>query len=237
MKTYIKEIIASSVIFSLVAVMSFVALEAGKTSAAATEDQFTITATIASEISFTAGAADVTLSPSLGGLTGGTSTAETNVRVLTNDTNGYTMTIKASSTPAMQGMTQPNDITDYTSVSSSSPDFVYNPNSTTTGFTFAYSISASTTADLAQKFKDDGSACNTGSGNTIFPNAGGLETATSASCWYGMSTTATSTIVRTSATPTNGATTTIYLRLTVMPNSNPTEDDYRATTTFTATTN
>lgn len=236
MKTYIREIVASTAIFALVASLSFVGLEAPSSEAASTEDQFTATQNITSEIAFTQGALDLNMVPITGGLTGGTSTAETHVRVLTNNLEGYNMTIKASSTPAMQGMTQTNDIDDYTPVNPDAPDFQYNVPS---GFEFAYSVSASTTADLHQKFKDDGSSiCGSGGTlDTIFPNNGGLASATSSSCWYKLMTSSTSTINRSTQTPNSGATTTIYFRLTVNPNSNPTEDDYRATTTFTATTN
>ena len=219
-----KEVISASVIVGLLFVTLFSGFEAQSTSAASAEDQFTIDQTITSEISFATAAGNVTMNPSLGGLTGGTSTGETHVNVLTNDTAGYTMTIKASSSPAMQGTTQSEDIADYTPATAGIPDFNY---SVPTNFEFAYTISASTTADLAQKFKDDTSVCNAGSADT---NA-------SSTCWYGLSTTATSTIVRSSATSLNGATTTIFFRLTVNPNTSPVEDIYRATTTFTATTN
>lgn len=166
--------------------------------------------------------ADVVMSPSLGGLTGGTSTGATTILVTTTNPAGYTMTIKASSSPAMQGNTQANDIADYTPLVPGIPDFSY---SVPTSYEFGYSVSASTTADLAQKFKDDGSSsCNTGS----------LDTNASSTCWYGLSTTATSTILRSSATPSGGATTTLFFRLTVNVNSAPTEDSYNATTTITA---
>jgi len=191
----------------------------------AIEDQFTITQTITSEISFATTAADVTMTPSLGGLTGGTSNGTTTVVVVTNDSSGYTMTIKASSSPAMQGNTQGGSVADYTQASTYVPDFTF---SVPTGEEFGYSVSASTTADLAQKFLDNGSdTCNTGS----------ADTSGTASCWYSLSTTATSTIFRSSETTVYGSTSSVYFKLRINSGSAVPEDTYVATTTLTATTN
>lgn len=192
--------------------------------ASAIEDQFTVTQVVTSEISFLTNATDVTMNGTLTGLTGGTSTGLTQVRVLTNDSAGYTMTIKASSSPAMQGNTQGGSIADYTPATSNVPDFAY---SVPSNYEFGYTVSASTTSDLAQKFLDNGSTCNTGA----------LDTSASASCWYGLSTTATSTVVRATATPSSGATTTIFFQLKINSGSNVPEDTYVATTTLTVTTN
>ena len=190
----------------------------------AIEDQFTVTQTITSEISFSTTANNVTMSPSLGGITGGTSNGTTTVVVLTNENAGYTMTIKASSSPAMQGNTQGGTIADYTPAATGIPDFTY---SVPSSQEFGYSVSASTTADLAQKFLDDTTTCNTGS----------ADTSGAASCWYGLSTTATSTILRTSETSASGSKSSVYFKLTINSGSAVPEDVYVATTTLTATTN
>jgi hypothetical protein len=193
--------------------------------ASAIEDQFTVSQTVTSEISFAASASDVTMNGSLTGLTGGTSTGLTQVRVLTNDSSGYTMTIKASSSPAMQGNTQGGTIADYTPSTAGVPDYTF---SVPSSYEFGYTVSASTTSDLAQKFLDNGSnTCNTGS----------ADTSSLTSCWYGLSTTATSTVVRDSETPDSGATTTIFFQLKINSGSNVVEDTYVATTTLTVTTN
>ncbi len=190
-------------------------------------DQFTISQTITSEITFAATAADVTMSASIPGITGGVANGSTQVRILTNDAAGYTMTISASGTPAMQGNTQGGSIPDYTPGTAGIPDYVHAVAANTAEF--AYTVSASTTGDLALKFRDSGSACNTGSSDT-----GGF-----ASCWYGLSSTATSTITRSSWTAVSGSTSTIFFRTLVNSNPNPTipEDIYVATTTLTATVN
>jgi hypothetical protein len=207
----------------LIVALGFVVVE--PTLSRAIEDQFVVTQTITSEISFSTTAADVAMTPSLGGLTGGTSNGTTTVVVLTNDTAGYTMTVKASSSPAMQGDVTTDSIADYTPATAGIPDYAY---SVPSGEEFGYTVLASTTSDLAQKFLDNGSnTCNTGSSDT----------SGAASCWYGLSTTATSTIVRTSATAASGSTSSLVFKLTVNAGSSVEEDTYTATTTLTATTN
>lgn len=194
----------------------------------AVEDQFTVSQTITSEITFVTTANNVTMSPSIAGITGGSSYGQTQVAVYTNDSAGFTMTITASSSPALQGNTQGGFINDYSSASASIPDFAYS--SSTLPAEFGYSVSASTTADLAQKFLDNGSTCN----------AGASDTNGHQSCWYGLSTVATSTMFRTSETAApSGATSTIFFRVYVPSNPSPSlpEDTYTATATLTATTN
>lgn len=222
MKNYIKECLVGAFVLNLAFAVIFVMAEPqlGR----AIEDQFTINQTIASEISFATTAADVTMVGTLGGITGGTSNGTTTVIVYTSDSAGYTMTIKASTSPAMQGNTQGDSIADYTPAGAGVPDFVY---SVPTGEEFGYTVSASTTSDLAQKFLDDGAACNTGS----------ADTSGSASCWYGLSTTATTTIVRATETAASGSTSTITFKLTINSGGLVVEDTYTATATLTATTN
>jgi len=220
---YLKESIASSLILCLIVTLGFIVVE--PTISRAVEDQFVVTQSITSEISFSTTAANVAMTPSLGGLTGGTSNGTTTVVVLTNDSAGYTMTIKASSSPAMQGDVTTDSIADYTPATAGIPDYAY---SVPSDEEFGYTVLASTTSDLAQKFLDNGSnTCNTGSADT-----GGAT-----SCWYGLSTTATSTIVRTTATSASGSTSSIVFKLTVNAGSSVEEDSYTATTTLTATTN
>lgn len=220
---YVKECISGALILNLAFAVMFVMAE--PTIGKAIEDQFIVTQVVTSEISFATTASDVTMTPSLGGVTGGTSNGTTTVVVLTNDTSGYTMTVIASSSPAMQGDLTTASIADYTPAAAGIPDFTY---SVPTSAEFGYTVSASTTADLAQKFKDDGaSACNTGS----------ADTSGSASCWYGLSTVATSTIVRSTATPASGSTSSMTFKLTINSGAGVTEDTYKATTTLTAVTN
>ena len=190
-------------------------------------DQFSISQSVPAEISFVGTGADVTMDTAIPGLTGGTANGATQVRVYTNNNTGYTMTIAASGTPAMQGNTQGGSIPNYTNATAGIPDFSHSVGANTGEF--AYTVSASTTSDLAQKFLDDTAACNTGS----------ADTSGSSSCWYGLSSSATSTILRTTATTASGATTTFFFRTQITSNPAPSiaEDTYTATTTLTATAN
>ncbi len=189
--------------------------------------QFTTSQTVTAEISFLTAASIVTMDSSIPGLTGGTANGSMQVRVFTNNSEGYSMTIAASGTPAMQGTTQGGSIQNYTNTAANVPDYAFSVGVNTGEF--GYTVSASTTSDLAQKFLDNTSACNVGS----------TDTAGSASCWYGLSTSATSTINRTTETEASGATTTLFFRTQITSSPSPAipEDIYVATTTLTAVTN
>lgn len=194
-----------------------------------TEDrsQFTISQDIGAEISFLTPASNITMA-SIAGLTGGVATGTTFVRVLTNDIDGFTMTIEASSTPAMQGETQGGTIPNYTPATAGSPDYGFSVPANTAEF--GYTISATTSSDLAQKFLDDGAGnCNTSTNDT---NG-------AATCWYSLFTTATSVINRTTATESSGATSTLFFKTHVSSNPVPAldQDTYTATATLTATVN
>lgn len=215
--------IAASFFITLTLALGFVFIEPLVTRAI--EDQFTVTQVITSEISFVTPTSDLTMNGSIAGLTGGVSYGSTTVRIFTNDTSGFTATIKASSSPAMQGNVA-GTIADYTPATTGIPDYAY---SVPSGEEFGFTVSGSSTTFMAQKFLDDGaSVCN---------SAGGVDTSTSATCWMGLSTTATSTLVSNTYTAASGATSTIVWRLTVSPNSSVPEGTYVSTSTITAVTN
>ncbi len=228
MTTILKEkrdIFMISVALGLLASFLFMLLEPAISRATTgTETQFTITQVVTSEIAFSTHAANVTMVGSLPGITGGTSNGQTQVIVTTNNVTGYQMTIVASSSVGMIGNTGGGNIPHYTPASTSIPDYTFLVPANTGEF--GYSVSASTTSDLAQKFLDNGSTtCNTGS----------ADTGTLASCWYNQSTVATSTINRTTATAASGATSTIFFRVTINANPSPAipAATYVATSTLT----
>lgn len=193
---------------------------------AAIEDQFTITQSITAEISFLTPSTDVTMGPSIAGITGGTSNGGTQVIVLTNNATGYNMTLTASSSLGMIGNGQGGTIPAYIPTATGVPDF--NFTTPANRARFGYTVEATTTNDLDQSFKDNGSnTCNTGS------------TDTANSCWLNASTTAETIINRSSATTASGATTTIKFRVVVNASPLPAipQDTYVATTTLTATVN
>jgi hypothetical protein len=216
-------IVGASLIALLFLGFGFVAAEPAIVNAI--EDQFTVSLSVTSEISFLAQANDITLSPALAGITGGAAVGSTTVRVYTNDSSGYSMTLTASSSVGMLGNSQGGNIPAYVPAATNVPDFAFTTPANRARF--GYTVEASTTADLAAAFKDNGSACNTGSSDAAY------------ACWLNASSTAFTIINRTSQTSGSGATTTIGFRVVI--NSSPVpsipEDTYVATTTLTATTN
>lgn len=95
---------------------------------------------------------------SLNGLTGGTAVGTASWRIETNSPAGYTMYINASTSPALKSSNF--YFADYVQAGAA-PDYSFTlPISSST---FAYSAEGS---NISSYFKDNGSACNTGSGNT-----------------------------------------------------------------------
>jgi hypothetical protein len=188
--------------------------------------QFTETLGVTSEIAFAQSGSNITMTPNLPGLTGGTANGATQVRVVTNNNTGYNMTIVASSSLGMIGNTYGGTIPAYASAVNGVPDFTFTTPANRARF--GYTVEASTTADLTQTFKDNGSTtCGTGANDTVDR------------CWIAATTTAVQIINRSSYTADNGATTTIKFRVVINSNPSPLipEDTYVATTTLTATEN
>lgn len=156
---------------------------------------------------------DITLSPTIGGITGGTSNGSTNFTVTTDNPAGYTVTIKASTTPALQSSL--DTIADYTATASS-PDFAFSIPSTASRFGFTVEGT-----DIASSFKDNGSACNTGSSDTADK------------CWAGLSTSAQTILNRTSANHPSGTASTLKFRVQSGSSHVQTSGTYVATTTIT----
>ncbi len=158
-------------------------------------------------------ASDVTMSPSIGGVTGGTSNGSTAFTVTTDGAAGYTTTIKASSSPAMQS---PFDtVADYTPAGAD-PDFTFSVGATAAEFGFTPEGT-----DIATRFKDNGASCNTGSGDTTD------------ACWAPLTTSDQTILTRTSANHTAGTLTTLKFRLTSGSAHILTNGTYVATTTIT----
>ncbi len=159
---------------------------------------------------------DVTMSPSLGGITGGTSNGSTNVTVTTDSPSGYQLTITASSSPAL--VSGSNSFADYTVGTPGTPD--YNFSVLATDSEFAFSPEGT---DIANKYKDNGTnACNTGSSDTADK------------CWDALSTSAQVIANRTSGNHPSGTVTTIKFRAESGASHLQPEGVYTATTTVTA---
>jgi hypothetical protein len=190
-------------------------------------DQFTVSQLVSEEMSIVTPPSDVTMSPTLGGLTGGTANGSTQVIVRTSNITGYNLTLEASSSLGMIGITNPaNYIPAYTPSVEGVPDYDF---TTAVGTArFGYSVEASTTADLAQIFRNNGSVCNDASGGDVADH-----------CWLNSSTTPVTIVNRSTQTTASGATTTINFRVEFNGTPSPVipDDTYISTTTITATTN
>ncbi|OGG65107.1 hypothetical protein A2929_03625 [Candidatus Kaiserbacteria bacterium RIFCSPLOWO2_01_FULL_45_25] len=160
------------------------------------------------------GGQNVSLSPSIGGLTGGTSNGSTSVVVLTDSPSGYELTIVAANSPAMQNGAE--TIADYVPVASPAADFTF-----TTGSTDAHFGFSPEGDDIVLRYKDSGGVCGVDSLDTTL------------ACWDGLSTSDTVVAQGPSNQP-NGATTTINFRVGVGGSAPVVAGTYIATTTLTA---
>lgn len=157
-------------------------------------------------------AADVSMAPAIGGISGGTATGSTAVTVTTDNRAGYTLSIQAENDPAMQSPT--STIADYTPTGD--PDFTFDTLATESHF--GYSPEGT---DIVDRFKDDGGSCNTGSGDTADR------------CWDGLTTSAVDIASAGSANHPNGTETTIKFQVGVGGSVTQTPGTYTATTTLT----
>ncbi|TAL48896.1 hypothetical protein EPN83_02975 [Patescibacteria group bacterium] len=158
-------------------------------------------------------AADVTLSPSLNGLTAGTSTGSTAVTVTTDSPAGYELYIKASSSPALSSSS--DSFANYTPAGAD-PDFSFTITSTVSEFGFSPEGT-----DIAQEYQDNGSACNTGSSDT------------DNSCWNALTTTNELIATKSSGNHPSGTAITVEFRAENGSSHTQTAGAYSATTTLT----
>ncbi len=158
---------------------------------------------------------DVTMSPSLTSASGAASNGSAAWTVTTDNPSGYTLTLKASSSPALQ--TSGDSFANYTPAGAN-PDFTFSVAATDSEFGFT-----AEGVDIAQRYKDNGAACNAGAGDTTDV------------CWDPVSTTAVTIASRTSANSPSGTATTVKFRAFVGASHAQTVATYTATTTATAT--
>jgi hypothetical protein len=228
-KSAVQSLIAAFLAIALV-LISYVILEprVGRTQVS---DSFTVTQEITGEISFLVAAADVTMSGTISGITGGYATGTTRAVVQSNDPQGFNMTLRFATTTAGYAMTASSTayINDYTPASTTPgvPDYNWTDNGTGGSAEFGYTVAASTTADLDPSFLNDGSGCNTGAGQTADK------------CWLNPTSTPETIISTTGPTPVSGATTTIKFKVAVPSGPTPSLPAafYVATATLTATNN
>ncbi len=194
-------------------------------------DTFTVEQQITSEIAFKTAPNDVTMTPSIQGITGGNAFGTSTVAINTNNPTGYNMTIAFATTTALQGENIGSNIDNYIPAGGAGdPD--YNFAVGANDAEFGYTVNSVTTPlDIADMFQDDGvSDCDAGETGT-----------TAGKCWYNVAnaTDAVTIIDRPTATPGTGATSTIVFQVGVSANPSPAVQTgfYTATATLTALTN
>ncbi len=156
---------------------------------------------------------DVTMSPNLNGITGGTSNGSTTVTVTTDSPSGYSLTIESANSPAMQNGV--NSIADYSQGGDADFSFLVNSGAASFGF-------SPSSVDVVQAFRDNTSLCGVGSSDTLL------------ACWAGLSTTPITLSEGVGSNHPSGATTTLYFRVGVGANAGVLSGLYTATTTLTA---
>lgn len=107
---------------------------------------------------------DIVLSPDISGATGGSGSGSAGWNVKTDNPAGYSLSIKASASPALSSVS--DSFADYTP-SGADPDFNWSVVATDSEFGFSPEGN-----DIPQKYKDDGSSCNSGLNDTADK------------CWY-----------------------------------------------------
>ncbi|MDD5433679.1 MAG: hypothetical protein PHE77_03460 [Candidatus Pacebacteria bacterium] len=160
----------------------------------------------------------VTMSPDIGGLSGGVSNGSTTASVITDSPSGYSLSVKASTAPAMATSTDSFD--DYTP-QTADPDFTWLISNTTSAFGFTPEGT-----DIVQKFQDNGvDTCNTGSTDT--PDA----------CWYRFATSTQTIAQKTISNHPAGSATSLKLKAESGTNHIQIAGQYQAVITITAVSN
>jgi hypothetical protein len=158
---------------------------------------------------------NVTLTPSIGGITGGSASGTTAFTVTTDSLAGYEVTIEASSTPAMNHVSTSTSIDDY-SPQGLVPDYDFTVAATSSEFGFTPGGD-----DIATRFENSGTSC--GGGGSDDPDR----------CWDGLSETPAIIAQRTSSNHPAGTETTLTFQAEVGANANVLAGTYVATTTIT----
>lgn len=156
---------------------------------------------------------DVTMSPNLPGVTGGTSNGSSTFTVITDSPAGYQLAIQAENSPAMQSSV--GTIADYDPGAAPSFSFPIASSEARFGFT-------PEGADVVQTFFEAGGICGLGSEKSFL------------TCWDGLETAPYTIAQGAGANHPSGATTTVYFRVRVGSSAGVMAGVYTATTTVTA---
>ncbi|MDD3006934.1 MAG: hypothetical protein PHX30_05160 [Candidatus Pacebacteria bacterium] len=154
--TILKDIFGFS---AFVSVMFGVYLNFEPAVVGAVTDDITVTQVVTSDITISH-PADVNMTGTIYGMTGGTGTGSATWTVKTSDTSGFGLTLSADDdTDCLNNGV--NDFKDYVNASPLNYAWV-DPAISAFGFT----VEPETATDTATAFRDNGSICGTGSGNT-----------------------------------------------------------------------
>lgn len=159
--------------------------------------------------------ASVTLLPAIKSTTGGQGNGSASVVVITDNPGGYSLSIKASTDPALQGSV--GSFANYNPATPGVPDFTWSIASADSRFGFTPEG-----LHIDQKYKDNGTVCNAGSGDS------------SDKCWDSLVTTNKLIARSTANNQPAGTATTIKLRSEAGANRNQPVGSYSSTIILTA---
>ena len=160
--------------------------------------------------------ADVSMSPSIAGVSGGSSDGSAQWSVATDNTAGYSLTVKADSSPALRSSS--DSFADYTPAGAD-PDYDWLISTSDSEFGFSPGGN-----DILQKYKDDGIDCNVGSNDT--PDK----------CWYYFDTSDEAIAQSSSSNHPAGTATTVKFKAESGSGHLQSQGTYTATITVTAVT-
>lgn len=158
---------------------------------------------------------DVTMSPAIAGVSGGTGNGSTSWTVTTDNPAGYSLSIKASTSPALQSAG--GSFADYTT-SGAAPDFSWTVAAADSEYGFTPEG-----VDIVQRYLDNGSSCNA---------AGGSDTVDK--CWDKLTTSDQEIANRGSGNHPSGTTTTVKLQAEVGSSHIQPNGTYNSSITVTA---
>jgi hypothetical protein len=192
----------------LVVVLGTLSFFAFEPSIGHSQEVFTVSQTITDQVSFLVVPADVGMTGTIAGLTGGYATGTTMAVITTNDPQGYYMTLSFSDTTAMHLNGSPGTvINNYSPATPNVPDFNWVTNGSGGAAEFGYNVAASTSVELDPSFLNDTTDCNAGSNMTANK------------CWLNPSTTPERIVGSTG--PVAFSTTTIKFKVAVPNNPSP----------------